>query len=46
MNRALEILAYKLAEAEANLALAQARLEEAQAELQQLKEAEIVQADV
>ena len=46
MNRAIEILALKLAQAEANLAITQAQLEQAQDELQQLKEAEIVQADI
>lgn len=46
MNRAIEILALKLAQAEANLAITQAQLEQAQAELQQLKEAEIVPTDI
>ena len=46
MNRAIEILALKLAQAEANLAITQAQLEQAQAELQQLKEVEHVQTDV
>ena len=38
-SRPLEILALKLAQAEANLAITQAQLEQAQSELQQLKEA-------
>lgn len=46
MNRAIEILALKLAQAEANLAITQAQLEQAQAELQQLQEVEHVPTDV
>lgn len=38
--RPIEILALKLAQAEANLAITQAQLEETRAELQQLKEAQ------
>ena len=38
-TRAIEILALKLAQAEANLAITQAQLEQAQAELQQREEA-------
>ena len=37
-QRAIEILALKLAQAEANLAITQAQLEQLQTELNQLKE--------